>query len=62
MQSALQTMPRDVEELKHSLSVFTRLCSNFRNARVRNLGQIEACEHEVDEIRKALGYTQGDAA
>ena len=53
-----ERVSRDVEELKHSLSVFTRLCSSLRNARVRNEDQIAVCQHEVHEIRKALGYSQ----
>jgi hypothetical protein len=46
---------RDAEELRHQLSVFTRLASSFRNAKVRDEGLITAVEHEIDLLRDALG-------
>lgn len=44
----------DADHLRSRLSVFVRLASKLRHAKVRNLGQIEAVEREIDLIRKAV--------
>ena len=53
-----QRIPRKVEDLRHQLAVFVKLATSLRQRKVeeRNLGQIAAVEHEIDELRKALDY------
>lgn len=51
-----QRVSRDNDELKKNLQTFTRLATSLRNAPVRNLGQLSAVEHEIDLLRKALGF------
>lgn len=53
---ALPRIPRDTEDLNRNLSTFTRLATSLRSAPVRNDGQLNAVEMEIDLLRKALGY------
>jgi len=53
-----ERIPRKVEDLRHQLAVFVKLATSLRQRKVeeRNLSQIAAVEHEIDELRKALSY------
>jgi hypothetical protein len=57
-----ERIPHDVADLKSKLATFTRIASSLRSARVRNVGQIDAVQHEIDLLREALGYPSFPAA
>ena len=46
----------DVEVLQKNLSTFTRIATALRNQPVRNHGQLDAVEQEINLLRKALGF------